>query len=78
MAQEQVEIVKRELEQSLKCATEMQYPLNKLVQGLEHELELSQNFFMGNKINCAQQQQQQQHFIPKKELCSCSCRIKKM
>ena len=77
MAQEQVEIVKRELEQSLKCAIEMQYPLNKLVQGLEHELELSQNFFMGNKINCAQQQQQQ-HFIPKKELCSCSCRIKKM
>ena len=78
MAQEQVEIVKRELEQSLKCATEMQHPLNKLVQGLEHELELNQNFFMGNKINCAQKQQQQQYFIPKKELRSCSCRIKKM
>ena len=39
--------------------SEMQNPLNKLVQGLEHELELSQNFFLGNNVNCGQQQQQQ-------------------
>ena len=39
--------------------SEMQNLLNKLVQGLEHELELSQNFFLGNNVNCGQQQQQQ-------------------
>ena len=34
MAQEQAEIIKRELEQSLERATETQNPLNNLVQGL--------------------------------------------
>ena len=45
MAQEQVEIIKKELEQSLERATEMQNPLKNLVQGLNHKLTLSQNFF---------------------------------
>ena len=58
MAQEQVEIVKRELEHSLEQATDMQNPLNKLVQELEYKLELSQNFFLGDNVNCGQQQQQ--------------------
>ena len=68
MAQEQVKIIKRELEQSLDGATETQNPLNKVVQGLEHKLELSQNFFFGNNVNCdqqQQQQQQQQYFLKK-------------
>ena len=59
---------KRGLEQSLEQATETQNLLNKLVQGLEHELELSQNFFLGNNLNCSQKEQQQQNFVPKKEL----------
>ena len=59
MVQEQVEIIKRELEQSLEQATEMQNPLNNLVQGLNHKLELSQNFFLDNNVDCGQQQQQQ-------------------
>ena len=59
MVQEQVEIIKRELEQSLERATEMQNPLNNLVQGLNHKLELSQNFFLNNNVDCGQQQQQQ-------------------
>ena len=59
MVQEQVEIIKRELEQSLERATEMQNPLNNLVQGLNHKLELSQNFFLDNNVDCGQQQQQQ-------------------
>ena len=58
MAQEQVEIVKRELEHSLEQATDMQNPLNKLVQELEYKLELSQNFFLGDNVNYGQQQQQ--------------------
>ena len=66
MAQEQVEIIKRELEQSLERNTEKQNPLNNLVQGLKHKLELSQNFFLDNNLNCSQQQQQQEHFIPTK------------
>ena len=74
MAQEQVEIVKRELGQSLERTTETQNPLNKLVRGLEHVLELSQNFFLGDNVNCGQQQQ---HFNPKKELCRCSRRKKR-
>ena len=59
MVQEQVEIIKRELEQSLERATEMQNPLNNLVQELNHKLELSQNFFLDNNVDCGQQQQQQ-------------------
>ena len=35
-------------------------------EGLNHELKLSQNFFLEDNIDCSQQQQQQQHFIPKK------------
>ena len=62
-----MEIIKRELEQSLEQATKMpQNPLNK-TQGLNHELELSQNFFLEDNIDCSQQQQQQQHFIPEKQ-----------
>ena len=69
MAQEQVKIIKRELEQSLERATEMQYPLNNQVQGLNRELELSQNFFFDNNVDWGQQQlQQQQHFIPKETI----------
>ena len=59
MVQEQVEIIKRELEQSLERATDMQNPPNNLVQGLNHKLELSQNFFLDNNVDCGQQQQQQ-------------------
>ena len=70
MAQEQVEIIKRELEQSLERATEAQKPLNNLVQGLNQELELSQNFFLDNNVDYGQQQQQ--HFIPKKTIHGCS------
>ena len=51
-----MEIVKRELERSLEQATDMQNPLNKLVQELEYKLELSQNFFLGDNVNCGQQQ----------------------
>ena len=48
---------------------ETQNPLNKLVQGLVHKLELSQNFVLVNNVICGQQeQQQQQHFIPKKTI----------
>ena len=64
MVQEQVDIIKRELEQSLERATETHNALNNLVQGLKHELELSQNFFLDNNVDCSQQQQQ--HFILKK------------
>ena len=56
MAQEQVKIIKRELEQSLERATEAQKPLNNLVQGLDQELELSQNFFLDNNVDYGQQQ----------------------
>ena len=59
MVHEQVEMIKRELEQSLKRATEMQNCLNKLVQQLEHELQLSQNYFLDVNVNCGQQEQQQ-------------------
>ena len=76
MAQEQVEIIKRELEQSLERATEAQKPLNNLVQGLDQELELSQNFFLDNNVDYGQQQQQQ-HFIPKKTIRGCSLHRKK-
>ena len=75
MAQEQVEIIKRELEQSLERATEVQKPLNNLVQGLDQELELSQNFFLDNNVDYGQQQQQ--HFIPKKTIRRCSLHRKK-
>ena len=44
MVQEEVDIIKRELEQSLEQTMEMQNSLKKLVQGLEPELELRQNF----------------------------------
>ena len=77
MAQERVEMVVRELEQSLERATEAQNPLNNLVQELNPELELSQNFFLEDNVNCSQQQQQQ-YFIPKKELRRCSRRKKKI
>ena len=69
MAQEQLEIIKRELQQSLERATETQNPRTNLFQGLNQELELSQNFFWDNNLDCGkqqQQQQQQQYFIPKK------------
>ena len=53
---------------SLEQATERQNPLNNLVQGLNHELQLSRNFFLDDNFDCGQQQQQQQqHFIPKKQ-----------
>ena len=57
MAQEQVAKVKKEVEQSLEQTMEKQNPLNKLVQRLEEGLELSQNFFLGDYVNCGQQQQ---------------------
>ena len=57
MAQEQVTKVKKELEQSLEQTMEKQNPLNKLVQRLEEGLELGQNFFLGDYVNCGQQQQ---------------------
>ena len=44
--------------------------LNNLVQGLEHKLGLRQNYFLGNNVNCGQQQPQQQQqkcFICKKQ-----------
>ena len=44
MVQEEVDIIKRELEQSLEQTMEMQNSLSNLVQGLEPELELRQNF----------------------------------
>ena len=59
MAQEQAEIIKRELEQSLERATETQNPLNNLVQRLNHRLQLSQNFFLDDNFDCRQQQQKQ-------------------
>ena len=59
VAQEQAEIIKRELEQSLERATETQNPLNNLVQGLNHRLQLSQNFFLDDNFDCRQQQQKQ-------------------
>ena len=61
MTQEQREITKRELEQSFERATETQISLNKLVYRLEQELELRQNFFMGDNVKCGQEQQQKQH-----------------
>ena len=70
MVQEQVEIIKRE--QSLDRAMEMQNHLNNLVQGINHKVELSQDFFLGDNVDCSQQQQQQQqqkHFIPTKRIC---------
>ena len=75
MMQEQVEIIKRELEQSLERATEVQKPLNNLVQELDQELELSQNFFLNNNVDYGQQQQQ--HFIPKKTIRRCLSHRKK-
>ena len=75
MTQEQMEIIKRRLEQSLERATETQNALNNLVQGLEHKLELSQHLFLGNNVNCGQQQQQQQqqqqHFMSEKTIRRC-------
>ena len=59
MAQEQAEIIKRELEQSLERATETQNPLNNLVQRRNHRLQLSQNFFLDDNFDCRQQQQKQ-------------------
>ena len=56
MVHEQVEIIKRELDQYLERTKEMQNPPNNLVQGLNHELELSQNFFLDDNVNCSQQQ----------------------
>ena len=47
------------------------------VQGLNHELELSQNFFLDDNANCGQQQQQQ-HFILKKTIRRCSSRRKRI
>ena len=52
---------------SLEQATEIQNPLKNLVQGLNHELQLSRSFFLDDNFDCGQQQQQQQHFIPKKQ-----------
>ena len=52
-----MELIKRELEQSLKRAMKtLHNPLNNLAQGLNHKLELSQKFFLGNNVDCGQQQ----------------------
>ena len=72
MSQEQVELIKRELEQSLKRAMKTPHnSLKNLVQGLNHKLELSQIFFLGNNVDCGQQ-----HIIiiPKKTIRRCSLR----
>ena len=47
-----------------------------MVQGLDHKLELSQNFFLDDNVDY-KQQQQRQHFIPKKTTSRCSLRRKK-
>ena len=50
-----------------------------MVQELNHELQLSQNFFLDDNVNCdqQQQQQQQQHFIPKETIRRCLSHRKK-
>ena len=71
MSQEQVELIKTELEQSLKRAMKtLHNPLNNLAQGLNHKLQLSQNFFLGNNVDCGQQQDI--IIIPKKRIRRCS------
>ena len=73
MSQEQVELIKRELEQSLKRAMKTPHnSLKNLVQGLNHKLELSQNFFLGNNVDCGQQQLI--IIIPKKTIRRCALR----
>ena len=68
-------VAKRELDQSLERAREMQSPLKNLVQGVNHELELSQTFFLDNNVDCGQQQQQ--HFISIKLIHNVGCARKK-
>ena len=59
-------------------AETIQNPLDNLAQGIEHELEVSQNFFLHDNVNCGQQQQQeQQHFVPTKPIPRCLSRRKK-
>ena len=52
MLQEQVEDNKKKLQQSLERAKERQNPLNNLVQRLNYKLELNQNFFLDNNVDC--------------------------
>ena len=65
---------KKKLEQSLERSVEIQNPLNSLVQELNHELELSQDFFLDDNVDCGQQQQ---HFIAKKQYIRLSRRKQK-
>ena len=47
MAQQQVEVKNKELEQSL---AEVQNPLKSIMQDMERDLELNQNFFLGDNV----------------------------
>ena len=59
MVQEQIEARKKELEQSL-----AQNPLNKLVQELGKDLDLNQNFFLGDNVDHEQTVINDQKIIP--------------
>ena len=63
MAQEQTEASKKELEQSL-----AQNPLNNLVQKLEKDLDLNQNFFLGGNVDHEQALIKNQKIVPKKTI----------
>ena len=68
MVQEQVEIIKTGLEQSLERAMETQNSLNKTGSGTRAQTRAKPKFLLGRNVTYSQQeqQQQQQHFMPKK------------
>ena len=49
MAQQQMEVRKKELEKSLE---QVQNPLKSIIQDMEKDLELNQDFFLDNKVVC--------------------------
>ena len=63
MAQEQTEASQKELERSL-----AQNPLNNLVQKLEKDLDLNQNFFLGGNVDHEQALIKNQKIVPKKTI----------
>ena len=69
MAQQQVEARKKWLEQSL---AQTQNSLKSLMQDMERDLELNQNFFLGNNVDHKQNVICNKKIIPKKMIKKCS------
>ena len=59
MVQEEVDIIKRELEQSLEQTMEMQNSPEETGSGTRARTRATPKFLLGNNVNCSQQKQQQ-------------------